>query len=112
VEAGRQTTDSQAEDDYDYDVDDGAGFALDTRPRTDQAGLGIVIERPRDLTRRISELNAILQDLRPFQLKPGDDRALRQLWTTLRQLAQAPRVPLAPTFPSLADAESVARRRR
>jgi ParB family chromosome partitioning protein len=70
-----------------------------------------IVERPRDLTRRITELNAVLRDLRPFQLKPADDRALRQLWTTLRQLAQAPRVPMAQKFPSIADAESLARRR-
>jgi len=85
---------------------------LDTHPRDEHAGLIVVIERPRDLTRRISELNAVLRDLRPFQLKPGDDRALRQLWQTLRHLAQAPRVPVAPTFPALSDAESLVRRRR
>jgi ParB/RepB/Spo0J family partition protein len=112
--AVRRTTGSDmADDDYNYDdLDDDADIGLEPLPRTEHAGPGVVIERPRDLLRRISELNAILRDLRPYQLKPGDDRALRQLWNTLRQLAQAPRVPVAPTFPSLADAESLARGRR
>jgi ParB family chromosome partitioning protein len=110
---GRRPTASGADDDdYDYALGDDADMGLDTSPDEERAGIGIVIGRPRDLTRRISELNAILRDLRPFQLKPGDDRALRQLWNTLRQLAQAPRVQTATTFPSLADAESLARRRR
>jgi ParB-like chromosome segregation protein Spo0J len=110
----RTTASSVDSDEYDddYDLGDDADMGLDARPRDERAQTGIVIGRPRDLTRRITELNAILRDLRPFQLKPGDDRALRQLWNTLRQLAQAPRVPTATTFPSLADAESLARRRR
>jgi ParB/RepB/Spo0J family partition protein len=79
--------------------------------RTENETGAILIERPRDLTRRIIELEAVLRDLRPFQLKARDDRALRQLWHTLRALAQAPRVPTAPVFPSLADAEAKSRRR-
>jgi ParB/RepB/Spo0J family partition protein len=96
-----------ADADHDYET-----FPSDpVHFRTENAALRIIVERPRDLTRRISELNAILRDLRPFQLKPGDDRALRQLWLTLRQLAQAPRVPVPQKFPTLAEAESVARQR-
>jgi ParB family chromosome partitioning protein len=72
----------------------------------------MIVERPRDLTRRIVELNVVLRDLRPYQLKPGDDRALRQLWQTLRQLAQAPRVQQPTRFPTIAEAETVARRRK
>jgi ParB/RepB/Spo0J family partition protein len=71
---------------------------------------GVIVERPPQLTRRILELNEMLRDLRPFQLKPADDRALRQLWATLRQLAQAPRVPRPTRFPTVAEAEKVARR--
>jgi len=100
------------DDGYAADYGDDVELGLDTHARDDHAGLIVVIERPRDLTRRIGELNAVLRDLRPFQLKPGDDRALRQLWQTLRQLAQAPRVPVAPTFPALSAAESLVRRRR
>jgi ParB/RepB/Spo0J family partition protein len=99
----------------DVDADgygNGAEPGLATRAPDEHSGLIVVIERPRDLTRRIGELNTVLRDLRPFQLKPGDDRALRQLWQTLRQLAQAPRIPVAPTFPALSDAELLVRRRR
>jgi ParB family chromosome partitioning protein len=101
------------DDDYvsDDDEADDDSSSEQSRFRTEIAGPGIVINRPRDLTRRIAELNAILRDLRPFQLKAGDDRALRQLWVTMRQLAQAPRVPVPARFPSLVEAESLARRR-
>jgi ParB family chromosome partitioning protein len=99
------------DDDYIPDEADDESSPDASEFRTEITGLGVVIDRPRDLTRRISELNAILRDLRPFQLKPGDDRALRQLWVTMRQLAQAPRVPMPARFPSLAEAESLARRR-
>jgi len=99
------------DDDYEYEEEYNELESEQSRFRSETPNLGIVLERPRDLTRRINELNAILRDLRPFQLKPGDDRALRQLWATLRVLAQASRVPVPPTFPSLAEAQSMARRR-
>ncbi len=70
----------------------------------------LIVDRPRDLTRRIAELNLVLRDLRPYQLKAGDDRALRQLWQTLRQLAQAPRVQQPTRFPTINEAERLARR--
>jgi ParB-like chromosome segregation protein Spo0J len=47
--------------------------------------------RPRDLTRRIRDLDAVLGALEPFQLTQRDDRALGELWKTLRRLARAAR---------------------
>jgi ParB/RepB/Spo0J family partition protein len=102
-------------DDFDG-IDDHDGF--DSEPpdfrveNSDANHAGVSIERPHDLTRRIRELDAILADLRPFQLRRQDDRALASLWRTLRNLAQASRAASGPTFPSLQAAETVATRRR
>ena len=90
----------------DFDGFDAEGALLDAGDHDP----GMILERPRDLTRRIAELNLVLRDLRPYQLKPGDDRALRQLWQTLRHLAQAPRVRQPTRFPTIAEAESLVRR--
>jgi len=91
--------------------DDFEAFGADALPLdANDPAPGMILERPRDLTRRIVELNLVLRDLRPYQLKPGDDRALRQLWQTLHQLAQAPRAPQPTRFPTIAEAETLARR--
>jgi ParB family chromosome partitioning protein len=109
---GSAVTEAGDEDLYDgEDFDEYRAFDADGLP----LGAGdhspvMIVERPRDLTRRIVELNLVLRDLRPYQLKPGDDRALRQLWQTLRQLAQAPRVRQPTRFPTIAEAETLARR--
>ena len=93
------------------DFDDYGAFDADTLPLdAGDDSPAMIVERPRDLTRRIVELNLVLRDLRPYQLKPGDDRALRQLWQTLRQLAQASRVQQPTRFPTIAEAETLARR--
>jgi ParB family chromosome partitioning protein len=95
-----------AEDFGEFEAFDGGAFPLDAGDQSP----AMIIERPRDLTRRILDLNLVLRDLRPYQLKPGDDRALRQLWQILRQLAQAPRVQQPTRFPTIAEAETLARR--
>jgi hypothetical protein len=64
-----------------FDFDD-----ADFRVENSAADTGVRIERPADLTRRIRELDAILSDLRPFQLRRPDERALLSLWRTLGRL--------------------------
>jgi ParB/RepB/Spo0J family partition protein len=75
-----------AGDAFDFDADD-----ADFRVENSAAHTAVRIERPADLTRRIRELDAILSDLRPFQLRRPDERALVSLWRTLGRLGQAGR---------------------
>ena len=79
------------------DFDDDDEFRVET---SDASQFGVIITRPADLTRRIRELDAILADLQPFQLRRQDDRALAALGRTLRTLAQAGRELSGPTLPS------------
>jgi ParB/RepB/Spo0J family partition protein len=100
--------DGWLDDDFDDDDFEPPDFRVENSAASPS---GVSSERPPDLTRRIRELDAVLADLRPFQLRRQDDRALASLWRTLRTLAQAGRQPNGPTFPSITAAESATRRR-
>jgi ParB-like chromosome segregation protein Spo0J len=71
--------------------DDRRRAAQPPRFRLENARGEVAIPRPRDLTRRIRELESLLGLLEPFQLTQRDDRALGDLWRTLRRLARAAR---------------------
>jgi ParB/RepB/Spo0J family partition protein len=111
---GPNTGLADLEDDADFDELEEFGDADGFEGLADGGSLEgrVSLERPRDLTRLIRELDAILQELRPFQLTPRDDRALASLWSTLRMLAQASRERRAPSFPSLEVAQAVVAGRR
>jgi ParB-like chromosome segregation protein Spo0J len=98
-------------EDDDEEGSSAAGFPLSDSQRS--VVRAPKIERPSDLTRRVRELATILEDLRPYQLTPRDDRALERLWDILIRLARASREKNAlPVIPSVVDAEALARRGR
>jgi ParB family chromosome partitioning protein len=69
--------------------------------------------RPSELAQQVRGLNALLAQVRPFELTPADQRALVALLQTLLRLARAHAGPgrSGIVFPSIEEAERKARRR-
>jgi ParB/RepB/Spo0J family partition protein len=69
--------------------------------------------RPSNLVQQVEALNAVLTEVRPYELTPADERALARLLQTLLGLARAHAGPgrSGMIFPSMEEAERRARRR-
>jgi ParB/RepB/Spo0J family partition protein len=82
-------------------------------PSARQGSRRRVAGRPSELAQQVRGLNALLSQVRPFELSPADQRALVALLQTLLRLARAHAGPgrSGMVFPSIEEAERKARRR-